>query len=133
MSHEFTVSDVLPATPEQIYDAWLDSDKHAAMTGSDVAQISREVGATFTAWDDYIWGRNLELDPNRRIVQSWRTTAFGQDDPDSRIEVTLEPVEAGTRVTLHHSAVPDGHDGYREGWQSHYFDPMRIYFTEEAA
>jgi activator of HSP90 ATPase len=133
VSFEFTVSDVLPATPQQIYDAWLDSDRHAAMTGSDTARISPEVGATFMVWDDYIWGRNLELEPGRRIVQSWRTTSFGQDDPDSKIEVLLEPAAGGTRVTIHHTGVPDGHESYRDGgWQENYFDPMRIYFTEEA-
>ena len=31
MSFEFSVSDTIPATPEQIYDAWLSSDGHAGI------------------------------------------------------------------------------------------------------
>ena len=34
MAHEsFSVSEVIPAPPEQIYAAWLDETKHSAFTG----------------------------------------------------------------------------------------------------
>lgn len=131
MTLEFSVSAVIPATPRAIFDAWLDSDGHSAMTGAP-ATASARVGADFTAWDGYITGHNLSLEPGRRIVQSWRTTEFGKQDKDSRIEVTLEPVKGGTRVTLHHSDVPDGHTGYRSGWQDYYFTPMKRYFAGTA-
>ena len=102
MPFAFTLSDTIPATPRQIYDAWLDSDGHTAMTGG-AATASPVEGAAFTAWDDYISGRNLALEPGRRIVQSWRTTRFTAEDADSQIEVLLEPVAGGTRLTLHHT------------------------------
>jgi activator of HSP90 ATPase len=128
MPFGFTLSDTIPATPRQIYDAWLDGDGHSAMTGG-AATASQVVGGAFTAWGDYINGRNLVLEPGRRIVQSWRTTKFTPEDADSQIEVLLEPVEGGTRITLHHSNVPDGHTGYQEGgWQDHYFEPMKLWF-----
>ena len=86
-------------------------------------------GAAFTAWGGYIKGRNLTLEPPRRIVQSWRTTKFTRTDADSQIEVLLEPVATGTRLILHHTNVPDGHTGYQNGgWQEHYFEPMKRYF-----
>jgi activator of HSP90 ATPase len=128
MPFAFTLSDTIPASPQQIYDAWLDSYGHSAMTGGR-ATASNVAGGAFTAWDDYISGRNLALEPGRRIVQSWRTTRFTADDADSRIEVLLEPVVGGTRITLHHTNVPDGHLGYQDGgWQDHYFEPMKRYF-----
>jgi len=68
----------------------------------------------------------VALDPGRRIVQTWRTSEFADSDPDSEIEVLLDPVEGGTKLTLHHRNVPDGQFGYeRGGWQENYFDPMR--------
>ena len=128
MPFAFTLSDTIPATPRQIYDAWLDSAGHTAMTGG-AATASPAEGATFTAWDNYISGRNLTLEPGRRIVQSWRTTRFTAEDGDSQIEVLLEPVAGGTRLTLHHTNVPDGHTGYQDGgWQDHYFEPMQRWF-----
>jgi len=130
MSFEFTVSDVIPASPQAIYDAWLDAKGHAAMTGGKVAQCSAQPGGAFTAWNGYITGRNLALEPGRRIVQSWRTTKFTAADSDSQIEVVLEPVAGGTRVSVHHSNVPDGHTSYRDGgWQRSYFEPMKLYFA----
>src|SRR5438045_1461546 len=106
MPFSFSVSDIIPATPQAIYDAWLDSADHASMTGGKPAQVSAEPGAEFTAWDGYITGRNLELEPNRRIVQSWRTSKFTAADADSQIEIVLEPTAGGTRGTVHHSNVP---------------------------
>ena len=76
-----------------------------------------------------ILGRTLALEPGRRIVQSWRSTDFGEEDEDSQIEVLLEPVPEGTKITLHHTAIPDGQSGYEQGWRDNYFDPMRDYFS----
>ena len=68
---EFTVSDVIPASPDEVYRAWLSSEGHSEMTGG-AANASDEVGASFDAWDGYIEGKNVDLEPGRRIVQSWR-------------------------------------------------------------
>jgi uncharacterized protein YndB with AHSA1/START domain len=129
MTYDFDVSAVIPATPPQVYAAWLSSSGHAAMTGAGAA-VDGTVGGDFEAWDGYITGSTLELDPGRRIVQSWRTSEFPADAADSTIEVTLEPAGAGTLVTIHHSGVPRDQCSYEEGgWQENYFDPMAEYFS----
>ena len=118
MPYEFVVMDVIPATPEEIYQAWLDSRSHGAMTGS-IADMSDEVGAEVSAWGGYITGRNLELVPGERIVQSWRTTEFDDEFEDSIVTILLQETEDGTLLTLEHSNVPDEHKSYEEGgWQS---------------
>jgi activator of HSP90 ATPase len=132
MAFEFTVSDVIPASPKQVYAAWLSGKSHAAMTGGGRAAASTKVGGRFTAWDGYIAGKNLRLEPQRRIVQSWRTTEFKQIDADSEIDVQLEAVGKRTKITLRHSNVPEGHSGYKTGWQTCYFDPMKAYFEGAA-
>ena len=129
MPISFEVSDILPASPPAIYRAWLNSQTHTKMTGSP-AQASPEVSAEFSAWDGYIHGRNLELDPPRRILQAWRTIEFAENDPDSLLEVLLQPVEGGTQVVLRHSNLPAHGDQYREGWVENYFTPMKAYFSE---
>ncbi len=128
MPYDFEVSDLIPADPAAIYKAWLDSKEHGAMTGAK-AEVSARQGAAFKAWDGYITGRNLVLEPGRRIVQSWRTSEFADGDADSQIEVTLAPVKGGTRVTIRHTNVPDGQTDYENGgWQDSYFEPMKAYF-----
>src|SRR5262249_26520669 len=129
MPFEFSVSDFIPAGAQDIYDAWLSSSGHEKITGGQKAQISAQEGAAFTVWNGYITGRNLKLEPGRRIVQSWRTTKFTDTDPDSQIEVLLQPAAGGTTVTVRHSNVPDGHTSYRDGgWQRSYFEPMKQHF-----
>jgi uncharacterized protein YndB with AHSA1/START domain len=128
MSIEFSVSTVIPASPQEVYTAWLSSKGHSDMTGSP-AKVSAKVGEQFDAWDGYIHGKNLELVPNRRIVQSWRTTEFMDDEPDSRIEITLEPDGNQTRLTLKHTGLPPHGGQYELGWEESYFEPMKEYFS----
>jgi uncharacterized protein YndB with AHSA1/START domain len=128
MTDSFTVSRVLPATPEQIYEAWLDTDDHSEMTGAS-ATCDPKVGGLFTAWEGYIEGANVELEPFRRIVQRWRTLEFPDDAPDSLLEIVLEASNGGTILTINHSEIPDGQgDAYRQGWVDHYFEPMAAHF-----
>ncbi|WP_410962509.1 SRPBCC domain-containing protein, partial [Salmonella sp. SAL4358] len=88
----------LPATPKAIYEAWLDGKKHTAFTGGG-ATAQATVGGRHTAWDGYIHGWTLALQPGKRIVQSWRTTEFKPEDPDSLLEVKLAKAKGGTKVT----------------------------------
>jgi uncharacterized protein YndB with AHSA1/START domain len=134
MSFKFTASDIIPAKPRAIYDAWLESKAHGAMTGGK-ARASTKVGAKWSATDGYCWGANLELVPGKKIVQSWRSSDFAADDADSKISVTLKPVAGGTKVILLHSGLPDSQKdmGYKEGWADYYFAPMKEYFGKLAA
>jgi uncharacterized protein YndB with AHSA1/START domain len=130
MQYAFTLTTTIPASAQEIYESWLDSLAHSEMTGAD-ALMSDAVGAEVAAWNGYISGRNLELVPGERIVQSWRTTEFTDEHEDSIIMVTLEEVEDGTLLTLTHSKVPEGHKSYEQGgWQQHYFEPMKKYFAK---
>ena len=105
MKNGFTISEVIPAKPSDIYSAWLSSEGHAAMTGNP-ATVDGKVGGKFTAWDGYIFGSTIELEPDQRIVQAWRTTEFPDDAPDSRLEILFEEAAEGTTITLIHSDMP---------------------------
>lgn len=121
----------MPATAERLFRAWLDSDEHSQFTGSP-ADIAPVVGGAFTAWDGYISGTTLAIEPHRRIVQSWRTTDFPPDSPDSRLEIIFEQTSKQTKVTLLHTNMPDGQGaGYDQGWTDYYFTPMQEYFAPE--
>ena len=47
---------IVAARPKEVYDHWMGSEGHAAMTGGG-AEIDARVGGRFTAWDGYIEGR----------------------------------------------------------------------------
>ena len=130
MKNGFRVSAVFPAKPSVVYKAWLSSKGHSAMTGSG-AKATARVGGKFTAWDGYIFGRTLELEPDHRILQAWRTSEFPGDAPDSRLEISLEETRSGTKVTITHTEMPpEQTDSYKQGWEDFYFKPMKEYFKK---
>lgn len=133
MPESIECSVVLPVKAEKLYRAWLDSAAHGDFTGSP-AEIDAEVGGKFTAWDGYISGTTLELEPPKRIVQSWRTTEFPPGSPDSRLEIEFQAVKQGTKIVLVHTNIPDGQGAdYRQGWTDYYFAPMQEYFGAQDA
>lgn len=128
MKNGFTLSEIIPAKPAEIYEAWLSTEGHTAMTGSP-AKVDGNVGGKFSAWEGYIFGTTLELTLNQRIIQTWRTSEFPDDAPDSHLEVLLEEVAQGTKVNLIHRNMPEDQvDSYRQGWEDFYFKPMKEYF-----
>lgn len=131
MPESIKLSAVIPATPERIYQAWLDSREHAAFTGG-AATVEAKVGGRFTAWDGYIQGTIQALEPGRRILQAWRSADFPADAPDSRLEVLLARTPRGTRITLVHTNIPEGQGtDYEQGWKDYYLTPMKGYFASQ--
>ena len=63
------------------------------------------------------------------MVQAWRTSEFPDGAPDSRLTLSFAPAEdGGTELTLEHADLPEGQgDAYRQGWEDHYFAPMRAW------
>ncbi|MFT5405980.1 MAG: activator of HSP90 ATPase [Verrucomicrobiales bacterium] len=112
---------------ERVFNAWLDSDEHSAMTGG-AAVCTALSDEEFSAWDGYISGKNLKIVPHTYIKQSWRTTEFDENDASSIVEIRLKKVGAGCEVTLKHKDIPDGQPDYNQGWQDHYLIPMEEYF-----
>ena len=61
------------ASPQTLFDLYVDSKKHSASTGAR-AEISRKAGGKFTAFDGKLGGKNLLIVPGKQIVQLWRAT-----------------------------------------------------------
>jgi activator of HSP90 ATPase len=131
VSNQIKVSATFSVSPKRLYSAWLNSKEHGAMTG-EKATASNKVGGKYTAGSGYISGRNLELVPNKRILQSWRSTEFPAGHLDSHLLIKLDEVKDGTKLTLVHSEIPDGQSAaYKKGWIDFYFKPMKRYFQSE--
>ena len=121
---------VVSATPDEVYDAFVDAKKHSAFTGSKATCESR-VGGEFTAWDGYISGKNLELEKGKRIVQEWMTTEWPENCPRSRLELTFKKVKQGTEISMIHSEVPaEQADDITQGWIDFYWEPLKEYFKK---
>jgi activator of HSP90 ATPase len=124
------ISANFPVTAKRLYDSWLNSSAHTNFTG-EKAEIDGRVGGKFKAWDGYISGSNLILQPYGRIVQNWRTKEFPDSAPDSRLEILFEKHSSGTKITLIHTQLPNGDERkYEKGWKEHYFKPMKKFFKK---
>ena len=122
---------VLPATIEQLFDMYLSPAEHAAITGAPV-KIGEAQGAEFRAFDGTLTGTVLAVVRPRLIVQSWRSTAFKPEDPDSTLVITFSPVDSGARIDLVHTDVPDhDFDGVTQGWEKYYWVPWRNYLAKQ--
>jgi activator of HSP90 ATPase len=124
---KFTIKTQINAPLKTVFNAWLNSESHSKMTGGE-AVISDQINGSFTAWDGYIWGKNLEIDRIKRILQSWRTSEFSEDEGDSLLEILFSEVNGATEITLTHSNLPPNGEQYKQGWEDHYFSPMKVYF-----
>jgi activator of HSP90 ATPase len=115
-------------SPGRLYEAILDQKQFAAFTGLP-ATIDPTPGGAFSQFGGMIVGRNIELVPNRRIVQAWRP---GHWDPGIYSIVHFEFNPRGTETTLvfDHTGFPAGeYDHLDFGWHSHYWDPLKKFLV----
>ncbi len=120
---------VLEATPDEVYEAYVDPAKHAEFTGS-AAEGSKRAGGKFTAWDGYISGKWLELERGKKIVHEWTTTEWPEGYPPSVVTLTLAARGGKTVLTMVHSKAPaEQAASYAQGWKDFYWEPMKKYFN----
>jgi uncharacterized protein YndB with AHSA1/START domain len=64
-------------------------------------------------------GEYLEIDPPQRLTMSWRWVTRGDDDGESRVEISLRPIEkGGTELTFTHSRLSSAAaaESHKQGW-----------------
>lgn len=92
---------VLPAPPDEVWDALTDPGQLAAWFGGDLEIDPTPGGVTRYRGDDgevrIGWVR--EAEPGRRLSFDWWTPSEGRRDA-SRVEFDLEEVEEGTLLTV---------------------------------
>jgi activator of HSP90 ATPase len=117
------------ASPHDIYESLIDEKKHAQFTGAKV-KLNRKTGGKFSIWDGEISGENLELVPDKKIVQTWRYSDWPAGE-FSTATFSLEAVDGGTRLTLNQSGVPDeSYEDIKQGWKDYYWIPLKKYLAK---
>jgi activator of HSP90 ATPase len=120
---------ILPARAETLFAMYMDPVRHAEITGSPVT-ISPAGGSPFLAFEGNLSGSMLTIVAPSLIVQSWRSTHFNDDDPDSTLILTFTPHGEEGRIDLIHLDVPDqDFQGVTDGWEAHYWTPWRRYLA----
>jgi uncharacterized protein YndB with AHSA1/START domain len=123
------VTRVLPATPDIVFDEWLDADalrewmcpRPARVVG---VEIDPTVGGALRldiedeGSRSVVTGEFLAIDRPKRLVFTWRDSDWADSDPDSIVTVLLEPYgnDATEMRILHESLPPGAVESYRPGW-----------------
>ena len=128
---EINQTEFLNASPHEVYEMLMDSEKHSAFTGTKCV-IGNEAGDKFTCFNGLVEGKNLVLVPDEKIVQERRS----KDWPEgviSTVTFDLIPKNDGTEILLNHSGVPeDKYESVNDGWTEHYWDKMKKYISKNS-
>jgi len=116
------------ARPALVYEALLDAKQFRAFTKA-AAEIQPRPGGAFKLFGGQVEGRNVELISNQRIVQAWRPASW-PSGVYSIVRFELVPRGSGTRIDFDHAGfTADKREELFEGWQNHYFEPLRKYLN----
>ncbi|MEO6704448.1 MAG: SRPBCC domain-containing protein [Ginsengibacter sp.] len=116
-------------SPETLYDIYMDGKKHSTATGAH-ASISPKEGTEYSAHNGYITGKNLQLIPNKLILQSWRAQSWQEQSVDSTFIIYLEQQGPDTLLHAVHANVPDSAaEDLDKGWHKMYWEPFRLYIA----
>lgn len=131
----FRFERIVPASPEEAFDAWLSSDiPGTPWNEADNVILQPEIDGMFF-WSSKgkgIYGRFTEFERPARMRHTWvspNTLGF-----ESYVTLTFEKHGSGTRMTLIHSELPD-HElakGHEKGW-SYFLDAFPAAFVGSGA
>jgi uncharacterized protein YndB with AHSA1/START domain len=124
------------ASRKRVYEALTDTKQFNKVTefsgamksgmplGTAPTEIGREVGGTFALFGGHIAGRHIELVPNQRIVQAWRTADWGPG-VYSIAKFELAEQGTGTKIVFDHTGFPAGQGEHlAAGWKANYWEPL---------
>jgi activator of HSP90 ATPase len=121
----------LPATPARVYEILLDAKQFAAFS-KDTAEIQPQPGGSFKLFGGRIEGRNLELVPNQRVVQAWRSAAWPAGDY-TIVRFSLAARGSGTHIIFDQAGFLQDSAEWKQldkGWPSNYWEPLRKYLAK---
>jgi activator of HSP90 ATPase len=121
---------VFSVEPHEVYEALMDSSRHSKFTGEKAA-ISRDVGGKISAYDGYIDGWNVELAPDKKIVQKWRGSDWPENHYSTAVFELKKTKTGGTVLTFIQTGVPkDQFQAISDGWVENYWDKMKGMFKQ---
>ena len=120
---EFTVTHLIPAAPEVLFDVWLDgSSPRGPWVGDGARRLDPVVGGVFY-WSDKNWtdletgggdwphyGHFLRIERPWLIEFTWMSE-FTRG-LDTVVSVAFRKAEGGTEVALRHAGLPDDQAGW---------------------
>jgi activator of HSP90 ATPase len=113
------------ATPEEVFRALVDPEI-IQIWSEDEAKMGPETGASWSLWGGQMFGTNLEVVKNKKLVQEW---CYDQWEAPSKVTFTIKPKGKKTIVELLHEDVPEKSlKSIETGWDEYYLGSMKRMF-----
>lgn len=126
---EFELKATFKTTCQELFTSWLSNQNRTKLIGAS-AEVSNSIGGNYSDYDGYIFGKNLEIEPYKRIVQTWRTTEFELSHEDSVVQLLFKEINGNTELIVIHKNLPELlAEKYKRGWYDFYFKPISKYFS----
>jgi len=120
---------ILLSPPKAVYQGWLDSWIHGAITEA-LAAIEPKVEGNFRLWSGSVQGKILDLIPNQKCTMSWRTVEFPLNLPDTVVTISFHSHKNGTRFHIYHTDIPEVFiEQFRFAWEDYYFPRLQRFFV----
>lgn len=92
--------------------------------GGGPAMMAGKVDFEFELWGGEIYGKNIEVSKNKKLVQGWRQKGLKES---TKVTFSLTPKEGLTSLVLLHEQVPDKEfEDLEKGWREYYLGPIKI-------
>lgn len=112
----------IAADPEEVFTALTNPFQIELWSGYP-ADMKAEKGYVFSLWDGDISGINLDVIPNKKLVQEW---FFGENEQPSIVTLTLKRDGNATCVMLSHTCIPEEvEEEIIEGWKKYYLGSLK--------
>jgi uncharacterized protein YndB with AHSA1/START domain len=120
----------IEASPDKVFEALVNEEIIEHWSG-DEAKMSPEVGAKFSLWGGQMFGTNLEVVKNKKLVQEW---CYDQWDEPSKVTFEIKGKGDYTIVELIHEDVPQQSlKNISDGWSLYYLGAIQEMFNKERA
>jgi uncharacterized protein YndB with AHSA1/START domain len=120
LSLEFTLS----GKPKRVMELLTDPVLIRKWSGEE-AVLEKMTGGRFEMFDGWVHGKVRKI-ADRELAYSWKANDWADDAVASEVHYLLKDDEAGTKVVVTHTGLPnaDEMNSHKSGWTDFFFDPL---------
>ncbi len=113
---------IINALPNKVWEALTNQEEIKKWSGAN-AEMDENIGTNFKLWNGDIFGKNIEVIKNKKLVQRWYS---GKWNKPSIVTFNLKIKHGKTEVELIHKDVPEEEiSNIEKGWKEYYMIPLK--------
>lgn len=99
--------------------------------GAGPAKMDDKKNTQFEIWGGDIRGKNIEVIPNKNLVQEWQYKGW---EKPSKVTFSLRQKDEVTELELLHEDVPNSEsEDIEQGWKDYYLGPLKDFVENQNA